>query len=606
MAAGYIEYNIVTPYTLTQNNTIGPTADTGERASGDLPHPGAATSSTDANTIYVDPVNGSDANSGQTLAAAKASLAGVIPSSAGIVTATRPNVHLQVSGGSGEYAMSETVTGFTDLDIDLLTIQAHPGQTFTVTFTGTGGYILLNNLTINGVKFVSNNEIFAMSSSDLTLEWAWLESADRVVSSSNAARTLTATDSALVRTEYVGGSGEAVAALGCRNLTLTRTICVAPNDLQQIFILGSAEPTNPVVLDIDFATFIGGAKALSLQNTAGTITTTSFDSSIFHRIGTLVAYDGSSGSSSTTTITRSLINTQSNGVAITSTGANVFNRDPLFLDEALLDFRLAHRGRSVNGVPYPMNSPAVGIGLSSADAGAYDMTYSAGNPTSDTFTFPGDLGPDAVKYRRRRSNFQKFESIRGYNFATWDETRHEVEISLPSKYWTGSDFAYDFLDLINSDGLKRFHPQGVDGLFDGAVTFTYVSDTEIQLTTLARNLRVNQLKGWVMKLDFRNAIDTEDEQGFYRVVSNTATNLTVEYIRGDPFTMSSQAPRTCIALYLPVILDMPDGELVSEYYAEDETNDVFKPWYKDDSDENPAEFHTRTLKLCETYERGDE
>ena len=72
-----IEFDIVQPFDVTQNNTIGPTKDLNTRNNSDLPYPAARSNGTpdfdtinvdnDAATIYLDPDNGSDGNTGTDL-----------------------------------------------------------------------------------------------------------------------------------------------------------------------------------------------------------------------------------------------------------------------------------------------------------------------------------------------------------------------------------------------------------------------------------------------------------------------------------------------------------------------------------------------------------
>lgn len=68
MSIGKIEYNIDQPWTVTQNNIIGPTKDVNFRPESALINPASNVITKDnVDTIYLDPINGSNSNTGFTL-----------------------------------------------------------------------------------------------------------------------------------------------------------------------------------------------------------------------------------------------------------------------------------------------------------------------------------------------------------------------------------------------------------------------------------------------------------------------------------------------------------------------------------------------------------
>lgn len=606
MATGKIEYGIRSVWSETALRALGPTVSEAFRGSAQLPHPGAATSTTDANTIYLDPIGGSDANSGFTLAAAKLTLAGALA----VISVTRPNLHIQRASGEGVYSLTQHLSSATvNLDADLLVIQVHPGQICTINQTG-GTYVQQNNLTINGVKWIhSSADILSSSNFNLTTEWAWMQSPRRVLSGSSGGANLDTTDSVFLRTE--SDIEDEVIAWAGDSIVMGHTVVMdAVNNSASLMVLGAAT-VGTVNLDLDFCNFIGAEKAISLTHSSGDLTG-SATNCIFHNVGTAIEYDGSDATPQAIEISNSLVNVRTPGTAAVLGDDNVYDKNPLFADELGFDFKLWNVGLeapqlSFYAIPryYPQNSPAVGIAVGGLDAGASQFSYAISGNNSKTLTFPDGFAPEAVKLTRIRSGYQQFKTLSGFAFATWDFMRHQIEITMPGNYFVGGDFALDYADFLFASGLARFYPQGDDGVCGTAtVVWNNDPDTPLILLTLSRDTRNNQFMGMVVQIDWELA--TVAKQTFVRIIWGEGSGYVTQFIRGDTPDVMDGGVGTAKVLYYPVILDGESTELVSEIYSEDEDTVVQKPWYKGEDDEHVSEWHTRTIRLVETLETGNE
>lgn len=603
--SGVLEYAISTPYTVTEDEAVGPTSDTALRASGDLPHPGSATSSTDANTIYLDPVGGSDSDSGATQALAKLTFAGAMA----VVTATRSTIHIQGTTGTDQ-TLSHNLTGTYNFDADLVNIQVHPGQTCTITVTGNGEYTQASDVTVNGLKIVFTGSTgWAMSSSTLTLQWSDIRLDTGSLNSSSGSDALTLTRSKVIRAGFATGDSSTL-ALGCRTLNVTRSIVAAPPGLAQAIILGSASGGTACVLNVNGMVISGGAKGISLRQTVAATTVTAFKNVIIDKVGTAIDHDGA-GVSSPDAIpaTYCLVNAGSLGIMTLTSTTNLQNKDPLFLDEGQFDFRLAHRGRTFDGVPYPTNSPAVDTGETGADMGAFEVTYTAGAVTSETLTLPDDLAYE-VDRRRVREGFERFKDIRGFTHAAWDSLRSGYVFAFTGggDQFAGSDFTFDLEDVAFREGLVRWWPNGTSSYVWSADWTQSNLDTAAQtitatLTDLARALRKNANVGWICRVTFNDGVG--DRTVYARIVSHTATAVNLERVRGDSFSsLASTAAVACI--YFPCILDMDAIESKAKSWSEDTSVSNQKGLYKASADDLNGEFHATTFTITETYERGDE
>jgi hypothetical protein len=596
MGAGSIEYNIDTPYTITATNAVGPTTDTTIRPNSDLPWPDARSTGTpdydtinkdnDANTIYLDPENGDDANGGTDLSSdAKLTFASALAA----VTATRHTIHIEGTSTSAT-TLAETLSGETAMTTNLDNIQVASGQTCVFTMTG-GNYAWANPTPgiIHGLEVVQTGENDAPFESGNQYEYCKLDVPQHLIVMATGSMVFN-NSIGIVRS---GSTGAEPISTQAKNVTITESVIYGLGSATTMADIGQASQV--LTIDIQHFVAIGFTNVFNVINAVTSITTTANDSHIIHNCGTI--WLDSSGNSVSTTITNSLLNVASGGAADITDSTNVRDQNPLFLDQDNFDFRLAHIGRTVDGVNYPVTSPAVGIGLS--DAGAWLHTYSAGSETESTFTFLDDIGFDSVKLIGERSNYQKFQDIQGRYFNTHDGVNYRVELELSRRYYTGNSWSYELLEICRQTGAMRFYPADYLPSGTSGTVVTVNDDTEIDITGLTRGLDTNQLVGWIISIKWTG---TGAGTGWWQVGSNTSSRLSdMVHVRGSTGWSAVGATVTSVANpYLPVLLDANSITLISEYYSDDDTNDTFKPWYQDGTDEHVSEFHTRKIILRQT------
>lgn len=600
MSAGYIEYGIDIPYTITALNAVGPTTDTTIRPNSALPWPDARSTGApdydtinkdnDANVIYLDPENGNDGDTGFTLPLGKLTLAGAEAA----VTATRHTIHIEGTSTSAT-TLNETLSGSTNLDANLRNIQVASGQICILTINS-GNYALAaaNNFTVHGLEIVNTSDdqrIFAFAGA-VTHNYEWCRFDSKGASAeSSATQPFNISDTVIIIRGTSSSSSISQMNFSTQTLTVSNSIFAGTGIINNALAIGDAVAT--VTIDLTHCTFVGVSTPVQAGASLTTLTTTNNHSHIVHRCATV--FKNLSSTSLSSIITNSLINAGVDGIADTTSTTNVKKQNPLFLDQADFDFRLAHIGRTVEGVNYPVSSPAIGLGLS--DAGAWDHTYVAGAETLSTFTFADELGLESLKLIGERTNYQKFQDIQGRFFNTHDGVTYRVEITLANKYWTGNPWSYELLEICRQTGVMRFYPN--DYLTTTASVVTLNDETEIDLTGLTRNLSVNQVKKWVAKISWTNIGSLI---GWYEIGINAATRLSeLVHVRGDiGFSLVGATDHSVTIDYLPVLLDMSSVELISEYYSDDTTNDTFKPWHPDQTADHVSEFHIRKFILRQT------
>jgi hypothetical protein len=596
-----IEFNIVTLYTITKLLEVGITADTSLRGNSDLPNTASAGGSAD--TVYLDPVNGSDANDGSTKALSVLTMS---KARAQITALSRNTIHIFTTDSNKDLAFTDPITVLTTVPPLLRNLQVEAGHTAVVTFGDGGGYSVsatgANFLEVNGLGFIGNISSHLLGSTGappplLTLEWCEFDNSGGRCVTGNA--DLVA-DKCIFKCRSADTSIVAVGSPG---------ITVAVDISNSIFIATESGITAITVStlgagtetwDVSFNTYYNCSSVYQNYVDTTSIVVTANHSHVVHRCGTLNKYIGTNSISMAWA--SSLINSLALGIGTLGTG-NSLNQDPLFLDEEQEDFRLAHIGRTVNGANYPKNSPAIGIGSGGKDAGAYDHSYSAAAPTFDAFEIGTKDAYERYSYRPRRSKYQKFSNIKGFSFSTFDFVRAEIDITFASNYWLGNEYSAGLKRVLNSSGLMYYYPNGTDGIISDSA-WTFVSLTEIALS-ISDTMEIDFYKGFIIELTWKIDPAPTILTGYYRILSNTATNLTLEKVRGDQFVSVGLNPQSGKIQYLPVILDMANIDMVSEYFSNDDDNaELFKPWFQVNVAEEPAEFHSRTIKLVETFEES--
>ncbi len=610
MAEGKIEYDILTPWTITPFFILGPTKDTTIRPNSALPNT-ASSSGVDPTTAYLDPGGGDDANSGLTFALAKKTWAAA-------AAIGRTTLHIQNSLGT-ESSMSVTLTDElgTLLPNGLRFIQVAAGQLAKLTISGIGFYILtpvLQDAVINGLELIGESTVsgpIRAVNTNIRFEWCQIEGINNPLD----------TDGALLVSMVLEVSSCIIIAKGSSPFAIKsqvrNNLKVEHSALVNLGTAVTGMQINPqATLDWRNCVILGFENVYDIAS-ASPVTITAMQSHIFHRCVNIVQQPALQ----VIPLLGCFMNVESTLGADVSDPENTLNGgDPLFQNEVGLNFRLMHVGEDASpGVKYPITSPAVGAGRSGVDAGAFIVTRVQGAEEQNTLTYDPNFGFDKVEVTLVRSNYQGFNDIQGRFHNTWDDVQYEVKFKLKRKDFTGNDFSYNLATAFRSKGFKRFYPYGDDGLFSALIACTVIDATNIDFTTnlpdvtkvdgsgaVQEDLGVNAFTGWVVQIDWT---DSGAKSGFFEILSNTATALELKHIRGDS-DITSGSDFSANILYLPVQLAMKSLDLDSEYYSESDNtgtgNDDNKPWlrrgFESSEDMQNAEFHTRTWILRQTRE----
>lgn len=586
MGLARFEWNIQTPWTLTDDTIVGATTDASVRPAASLPRPGSETSSSDANTIYLDPVSGSDANTGFTTALAKLTIAGAVAA----VTSTRDTIHIinEAATGSTNLQFSSTLT-----NVELLNIQSKPGKRPIIIGTGneaTTDLAANNNLSddfkINGIEF---QRVRFLVNGDRFGHYCTMDGCGWVQPSTGNPGIWTFRNSLFVDTSVRGFEASTINA---RTLTIDMASCVLVDS--SINFTEASNVSQTLTLSIENNTFIrstiGSGNSTAV---ATTITTTLNRSNIW--IATTGIVDGTGALPATTSpATYSLFPTIPGGGTrlITTDPTNIHGFNPLFLNEAGGDYRLAHVGRQTSsGVYYPLTSVAVGAG--GTEIGAFQLSASQGPETVESLEIPVDWGWKIVTLERELVNYQEFNDLSTKYNNSHDGGCPRIQFELEPTAWVGSDFSMDFCKFLDYNGPARYYPNGDEGIF-GAVTAmeldTTVDPPTILLDTPApRALRPDFFKGWVA------VFDDGSGEGWFEILSHTGLVLTTQYLRGFDYTATPNLyGGTGTIQYMPCRLAMSAAQITAEYYSEYD-HPTFLPWHKAADAEGVEEFHTRTI-----------
>lgn len=651
MATAFVEHTIDKNWAVTQNNFVGPTTDTTTRPNSALPWSAARSTGApdfdtinkdnDANTIYLDPDGGNDANTGTDLSSDAVLTWSV---ALGLITATRHVLHIESTTATDSSLTVDFATTGLNIGNDLDVIQVASGQTCTLSITGGGNYLAPALEDINGLKIIGSSVegnaplVFSSGVTTGLMEWVRIESLTACLLTSQD-NTYTTNNCIFISKEPSSGVGNQITDGGTTyfiddyvmsgKFTINESILVNSSGVSRHgILLTSASGANQI--DQQHVTFVNVDNVNHATAAITTLTTVQNRSNIYQGCGTLLKNDSST--SNVTAIVFSLINTRADGTADTSATTNVKNQDPIFRNPGLFDYRLAHVGvvaGTQNGrdIFYPITSPAVGIGASSTDAGAFDFTYTIGTESVEQFDFPACPDYDSVRLIPERLNYQGFNDIQGKFHNTWDDLNDRIEINFKGSAWLGGDFSSKFKLMFRAKGLKRYYPSGSDGVVDGnfAPKISTVPDGStivIVPTHIPRDITDKWYTGWVARLEWTDG-GTKVQYALITNQVQTGANIlfTLSKLRGDDgYNVSGITNVSFRVLYLPVQVDMDSVNMVSEYYSEDEDSVIFKPWYPDDgtdplSVEGPvpiaskgvreSQFHVRTIILKQTLEESD-
>ena len=126
--------------------------------------------------------------------------------------------------------------------------------------------------------------------------------------------------------------------------------------------------------------------------------------------------------------------------------------------------------------------------------------------------------------------------------------------------WTGTPRSYQFLDLFQSPGAKRYYPFGDDGLWasSGALVRNDDGNWDAALTTLT-DLNRNAYRGLIAECSGAASIY------FLQIQNNQADSLVLRDHRGNQQT-APDGDYLIKALYFPLEIDMPNMDLVFEEF----------------------------------------
>ena len=166
------------------------------------------------------------------------------------------------------------------------------------------------------------------------------------------------------------------------------------------------------------------------------------------------------------------------------------------------------------------------------------------------------------------------------------------------------------IEVLNSQGQKRFFPKGTDDIFSSAVT-GLIGSFSTDLTDVTLTIPIASIPGtgnrhipfwfvgWVTKLTW----DSGGSTAFLRIDSITRDGtddvLVMKFLRGDT-SPTSITDGIWNIQYAPIIFDKSSLTAVSEFYQDD-----CQGWFIEDSTNQNEEFHTREITMRMTKELPD-
>lgn len=611
MGTGYFEHSIEKPWSIVENKAIGPSDNTSLRPNADLPNTSSSGGS-DANTIYLDPFDGNDGNTGFSLALAKKTFDAAF----GAIVTGRRTLHIEIDDTAthGTHGtLTETITS-DQQNTFAENIQVAEGQTCKLSILSSGGFfdyqdsLSLTGFTVNGLELELDRAGFDGR------VWHWCKCSTNaqsfIIDDLSAGATPTKNSIFLKKGTYPSDYSITSYLVALSDAGHTTTLNVAncvfadlANDASDLIRINAA---NGSTLDLTRLTLYNSRIGFKRFDSATAMPTFSSNSGhIIHQIGELVGYDGVTGGLEMA-FTNSLINTNTTGIGVISDSTNLLNKNPLFLDAVNEDFRTMHKGRiAIAGTPniyYPLFSPALNSTHTTEIMGAYDFTYTKSAEVSQQFDLPIDFGTENYKMAYERANFQKFKNIEGRAFVTHDGSALSIEMFFEGKYWTGEDFSYGLANMFRSQGFKRYYPMGADGIEVSTawIRTAGLEDGIITSVVHPKSYIFNQFAGWVVRISWDDG-GAKSQDAF--VLSNAPTKITVLKISGDDgYNLPAATPTDVKLLYIPCFLDMNSLEMPIEMWTEND-NQIIQPFYNTSGSNAGNEPHARKLKLLGTIEK---
>lgn len=237
-----------------------------------------------------------------------------------------------------------------------------------------------------------------------------------------------------------------------------------------------------------------------------------------------------------------------NGLSYNTTydSNSLANKNPLFLDEKNVDFRLAKKARG-----YFVDSLAMGLSDDSRDCGAIDETVVRNDDTWEEFEFldPPKSGNLSLEPQNLVSNIDILGNLREY----WDSINRVWQFDFTDYVRRGQSFK--LLNFMQSETNMKFFPLGGEtliddigsGVFDATnLTFTFSSNYTIP---------INWFKGFWLSI-----YDGSDWHEFY-ITSNVSN---VFYLSNKTNSTLASGNYECEITYMlvrlvhdPVIMNFP-------------------------------------------------
>lgn len=634
---GVIQYDVQRNWTVTNDNVVGATADTGFRANSALPHPAARSTGVpdldtinqdnDANTIYLDPANGNDGNTGTDLSSDAVLTKGRAED---LVDATRFTIHIERTDGL-------KTTTFTDVDAwtpttpyfgSVFTVQVASGQTATMVMDGVVTFTIAhasNSKSIHGFIITSS---IAISVCGAASGLGGFSKADfcTITAPGLSANTGVSAGAYLIQnckmfmTNASGGFYGGIGGLGgaSDSLFINNSIVAILNYKNPAVrtLLFSLSPSVlvPTVIGAGILascthnTFYNIGEYVHIFPKSGTpindqlLITGDHKNNIISKCDILIVDDTDPGNVSTDTYDMDWFLGQFGSRGLAVLGDNVIEElSPLFRDVINLDFTPAHVSDTFNDVQFPINSPAIDAADDGTDLGAIQRTFTETAETSKDHELI-DCGYQ-ITMNPTRVNYQQFDNIQGASFDTWDDVQNEIILSLKKEFYVGHEQSRGLDIILRSKLAKRFYPNGTSGMFDSAITLSGVNDvvtSEIIAAIPVASLPDGEalprwFNGWVLTL-----VDGGNT-GFYRILSIVESGafqlVTAEFLRGDTVNATTFVTFDFNILYIPVIMAMKKIDLKSDFYNSD-----IKTWLKDATVNKVAEFHTNKIVMKQSQE----
>lgn len=251
---------------------------------------------------------------------------------------------------------------------------------------------------------------------------------------------------------------------------------------------------------------------------------------------------------------------------------NFIGFDPLFFNRASNDFRLQDKRRKPSGSTEYFGFSSKGVydlaipqipGDDTKDLGVYDVSYSLTQDDWESVEWDNEFWNDKLQVDFQLINYAGFTDLRGNYHRAFDAVRRKINFGMVSNNWTGTEKSYEMNRVIMASGVKRFYPNGDDGLFDDSGrTMTINSDgTGLITANTTPLLQPDSLNGFICFL-------TNNDHDYYlRIKShykdNTNNYLILEDHRRNQAPLAS-GTFDIRCLYLPIEVDQETTTMIFE------------------------------------------